>query len=102
MSKGYSDFELERVYTYVGTHLCSDREQTVEFGLELMIFELWISGVSLLKKPTCQAVHKDNFVFSHTLKAGVNTILLKILDYHGENGFLLSLQAISRDSCIFG
>ena len=44
-------------------------------------------------------VHKDNFVFSHTLKAGVNTILLKILNYHGENGFLLSLRSNIRDSC---
>ena len=109
VQKGYSDFELERVYTYVSTHLCSDREQTVEFGLGADdSFELWISGVSLLKKPTCQAVHKDNFVFSHTLKAGVNTILLKILDYHGENGFLLSLRkqypgihvSLDRNSCL--
>ena len=103
------DFELERVYTYVSTHLCSDREQTVEFGLGADdSFELWISGVSLLKKATCQYVHKDNFVFSHTLKAGVNTILLKILDYHFENGFLLSLRkqypgihvSLDRKSCL--
>ena len=93
----------------MSTHLCSDREQTVEFGLGADdSFELWISGVSLLKKATCQYVHKDNFVFSHTLKAGVNTILLKILDYHGENGFLLSLRkqypgihvSLDRNSCL--
>ena len=51
VQKGYSHNELERVYTYVSTHLCSDREQTVEFGLGADdSFELWISGVSLLKR----------------------------------------------------
>ena len=93
IKNGYEKGSLEKIYTYVTTHLCSDREQEVEFGLGADdAFELWISGISVIKRSTCQSVHKDNFIFSHKLKLGHNTILLKVLDYHGENGFLLSLR----------
>ena len=84
---------LDMFYSYVATHLCSDRPQAIDFGLGADdSFEMWINGVAVLKKNSCQAPNLNQWKFSHTLSVGVNTIVMKLIDYHGLNGWILTLR----------
>jgi len=55
-------------YSYVATHLCSDRQQAIDFGLGADdSFELWINGVAVLKQNSCQLPNLNQWKFSDSL-----------------------------------